>query len=153
MERFDGHIMFTCGNNIIIYFFLITEQPTLPRLEIEPIFPFVLMKKFANLDPIFFFFRLSICVRHIIALCNRLKNYFINASYYYYWWLVIIIVVDTNICNSANKCVFYWVFFLQTYWTRLDDQPLTREFLMMMLADLDLILIRAVYSYPTTYAV
>ena len=111
MERFDGHIMFTCGNNIIIYFFLITEQPTLPRLEIEPIFPFVLMKKFANLDPIFFFFRLSICVRHIIALCNRLKNYFINASYYYYWWLVIIIIVDTNICNSANKCVFYWVFF------------------------------------------
>ncbi|XP_071805292.1 basement membrane-specific heparan sulfate proteoglycan core protein-like isoform X3 [Asterias amurensis] len=53
----------------------------------------------------------------------------------------------------ASSYKTYSVPIIETYWTRLDDQPLTREFLMMMLADLDLILIRAVYSYPTTYAV
>ncbi|XP_072040765.1 basement membrane-specific heparan sulfate proteoglycan core protein-like [Amphiura filiformis] len=43
---------------------------------------------------------------------------------------------DRNITTSAGK----------NYWTRPDGQPATREFLMMTLADLEYILIRATYS-------
>ncbi|XP_071839760.1 basement membrane-specific heparan sulfate proteoglycan core protein-like isoform X3 [Apostichopus japonicus] len=40
----------------------------------------------------------------------------------------------------------YTVRFFEQYWTRMDGQPATREFLLMALADLDFILIRATYS-------
>ncbi|XP_022090462.1 basement membrane-specific heparan sulfate proteoglycan core protein-like isoform X3 [Acanthaster planci] len=54
---------------------------------------------------------------------------------------------------TSNSYKTYSVPLIETYWRRLDDQPIQREFLMMLLADLDLILIRATYSSPTTYAV
>lgn len=42
--------------------------------------------------------------------------------------------------------------FLQQYWQRPDGQPATREHLLMALADLDEILIRATYSTSTAAA-
>ncbi|XP_038076283.1 basement membrane-specific heparan sulfate proteoglycan core protein-like isoform X2 [Patiria miniata] len=54
---------------------------------------------------------------------------------------------------TANSYKTYSVPLIETYWSRLDEQPIQREFLMMLLADVDLILIRATYGTPTTYAV
>ncbi|XP_021372607.1 basement membrane-specific heparan sulfate proteoglycan core protein-like isoform X2 [Mizuhopecten yessoensis] len=53
---------------------------------------------------------------------------------------------------SPNKPESYSVKFYEASWTRLDGQPATREFLMMALADLDAILIRATFTRTTDQA-
>ena len=47
-------------------------------------------------------------------------------------------------CLWLSDCVW-----LQTDWVRMDGEPATREHLMMALADLDYLLIRATYTQTT----
>ncbi|XP_069115040.1 basement membrane-specific heparan sulfate proteoglycan core protein-like isoform X2 [Argopecten irradians] len=53
---------------------------------------------------------------------------------------------------GPNKPESYSIKFYEGSWTRLDGQPATREFLMMALADLDSILIRATFTSTTDQA-
>ena len=52
---------------------------------------------------------------------------------------------ETLICNTN-------LFVVQQYWTRIDFEPANRENLMMALADLDYIIIRATYNSVASVA-
>ena len=52
--------------------------------------------------------------------------------------------------KTGSECIFYFIF--QQNWFRMEGQPVTREFLLMTLADVDSILIRATYTDTTDEA-
>ncbi|XP_060073482.1 basement membrane-specific heparan sulfate proteoglycan core protein-like [Ylistrum balloti] len=64
----------------------------------------------------------------------------------------IVLVHRPETMPSPNKPESYSIKFYESSWTRLDGQPATREFLMMVLADLDAILIRATFTSTTDQA-
>ena len=64
----------------------------------------------------------------------------------------IILVHRVRLNLESNKPLAVNIMMYEQNWYRIDGQPATREHLLMALADLDSILIRASYERPQDYA-